>query len=139
MSSSSRRKARLAAFKALYAIDIGGQETEESIQCACEDASLSEPLREFAERLVRGVVFRKDELDKRIEELAKGYSVERLAAVDRTLLRLGAYELLYEQDTPPAVAINEAVEVAKRYSTAESGSFVNGILGEMVRRVGKTS
>ena len=135
MSSNSRRKARIAAFKALYAIDIGGQELDESIEGACEEAALTDDGKEFVESLVNGVIKNKAELDNQIETLAKGYSVDRLAAVDRAILRLGAFEILFESDMPAAVAINEAVEVAKKYSTAESGGFVNGILGELVRRV----
>src|SRR5438552_1880386 len=111
MSSNSRRKARIAAFKALYAIDIGGQGLEESIEGACEEAALTEDGRTFVESLVNGVVTNKSELDNQIETLAIGYSVDRLAAVDRAILRLGAFEILFESDMPAAVAINEAVEV----------------------------
>lgn len=133
MLANSRRKARLCAFRALYAIDVGGVDVDAAIADAIGNASLSGNGDEFAMELVRGVSERINELDKKIGELARGYSVDRLAAVDRSLLRLAAYELLCSS-TPPAVAINEAVEMAKKYSTNESGAFVNGILSQIARQ-----
>jgi N utilization substance protein B len=134
MSGSARGRARVAAFKALYAMDIGKQTEQEALQAAFDDSKLSEMGREYAAALVHGVSEKLGSLDETIGPLAKGYSMERLAAVDRTVLRLGAYELLFEQDMPAAVAINEAVEIAKAFSTEESGAFVNGVLAEIARR-----
>ncbi|MBA3725217.1 MAG: transcription antitermination factor NusB [Armatimonadetes bacterium] len=134
MSSASRRKARLVAFKALYAIDVGGQRTEEALESALAEAQLTPDNRIFAEALVRGTMEKRSDIDTRLEGLARDYSLDRMAAIDRTLLRLGAYEILFHEDTPTAVAINEVVSVAKKYSTAESGKFINGILGELDRR-----
>jgi len=134
MSSASRRKARLVAFKALYAIDVGGQATDEALESAIAEAQLTPDNRTFAEALVRGTIEKLPDIDTRLEALARDYSLDRMAAIDRTLLRLGAYEILYYEDTPTAVAINEVVSVAKKYSTAESGKFINGILGELDRR-----
>lgn len=134
MSSASRRKARLVAFKALYAIDVGGQAAEEALESAMEEAQLTQDNQAFARILVSGTMERLSDIDARLEEIARDYSLDRMAAIDRTLLRLGAYEILYYEDTPTAVAINEVVSVAKKYSTAESGKFINGILGELDRR-----
>lgn len=86
---------------------------------------------DFARELVNGVIARQVEIDTRISALARGWSVDRQPAVDRNILRLAAFELLFLPTVPPAATINEAVELAKRYSTAESGRFVNGVLGTL--------
>ncbi|HWP31904.1 MAG TPA: transcription antitermination factor NusB [Fimbriimonadales bacterium] len=129
MSSNSRRRARYVAFRALYQMDIAGVTIEEALKDAQEQAKLGAEGRNFSARLALGAAQHLEEIDSWIEKLAEGYSLERLAAVDRAILRLGLYELLYEKETPPAVVINEAVELAKEYSTEHSGAFVNGILG----------
>jgi len=85
-----------------------------------------------AGRYVRGVLAHRPDLDRRIEEVSKGWPLYRMPVVDRTILRLGLYELLFEP-TPTAVILNEAVGLAKRYSTAESGKFVNGVLATLAR------
>ena len=87
-------------------------------------------LIEFARDLIAGVRRNRDELDRRIAESAKNWSLERMAATDRCALRLGAYEMLYG-DTPAAVAIDEAIELAKRFGTAQSAHFVNGVLDQV--------
>lgn len=94
-------------------------------------------MRLFAEPLIRGVVEHRDELDRHIEKHVKNWNLNRIAAVDRNILRLAIYEMLYREDIPPVVSINEAVDVAKKFSTQDSGKFVNGILdkvkGELMR------
>lgn len=134
MPGSSRRKSRIAALKALYAVDVGGQETETAIENEVRALNMSEEAESFAEGLVRGTMEKLPEIDPIIGDLASGYSLDRIAAVDRALLRLAVYEILFEPDVPPAVAINEAVELAKKYSTEESGAFVNGILGALIKK-----
>jgi N utilization substance protein B len=94
-------------------------------------------LREFAEPLIRGTVERLAELDEKIVAVAKNWDLNRMAAVDRNILRLAIYEMFYRNDIPPIVSINEAVDIAKKFSTDDSGKFVNGILdkikGEVLR------
>jgi N utilization substance protein B len=90
-----------------------------------------EELYEFAWFLFIGVMERRDELDARIEPIAQNWSLKRMAPTDRNVLRLGAYELLF-MNTPPKVAINEALEMAKRYGSAQSSQFVNGILDRLM-------
>ncbi|MCH8273826.1 MAG: transcription antitermination factor NusB [Armatimonadetes bacterium] len=136
MARKSRRRAREAAFKALYQIEIGCDSQEDASRDVLEGAGLTEENRRFAHDLICGVSGKLEEIDAHIAALAKGYSLERLAAVDRAILRLSVYEILYEPDVPPAVAVNEAVEMAKKYSTEESGAFVNGILGALIKREG---
>jgi N utilization substance protein B len=101
-------------------------------------------IRHFAEPLIRGTVEHLAELDAKIQQHAKNWDLSRMAVVDRNILRLAIYEMLYRDDIPPVVSINEAVDIAKRFSTDESGRFVNGILdkvkGELMRpaRIVKT-
>jgi transcription antitermination protein NusB len=88
-------------------------------------------MRTFAEPLVRGTLEHRSELDEQIKKYAKNWDLHRMAVVDRNVLRLAIYEMLYREDIPPVVSINEAVDIAKRFSTEESGKFVNGILDKV--------
>jgi N utilization substance protein B len=94
-------------------------------------------MRLFAEPLIRGTIEHRDKLDEQIIKYAKNWELHRIAAVDRNILRLAIYEMLYREDIPPIVSINEAVDIAKKFSTEDSGKFVNGILdkvkGELLR------
>jgi|ERR1017187_3337456 N utilization substance protein B len=94
-------------------------------------------MRIFAEPLIRGAIEHRDKLDEQITKYAKNWDLHRIAAVDRNILRLAIYEMLYREDIPPIVSINEAVDIAKKFSTEDSGKFVNGILdkvkGELLR------
>ena len=92
---------------------------------------------EFARQLVDGVRRNRQQLDERIARVAENWSLERMAATDRNVLRIGAYELFYS-DTPPHAAIDEAVELAKRYGSAQSGPFVNGILDKLTHEKGQS-
>ena len=110
-----------------------GQPMEQLPPETAEEAST----RVFAEGLVRGVIEHRDELDAQITRHAQNWDIRRMAVVDRNVLRMGIYEMMHRQDIPPVVSINEAVDIAKRFSTEESGKFVNGILdkvkGELLR------
>ena len=88
-------------------------------------------MQKFAEPLIRGTLERRDEIDGYIKKCAENWDLHRMAAVDRNILRLAIYEMLFRDDIPPVVSINEAVEVAKKFSTQESGRFVNGILDKI--------
>lgn len=101
---------------------------------AAAEAELSEDGKQFMTTLVNGVAEKIAEIDETLSQSAIGYSLDRMSAVDRAVLRIAVYELLYLDETPDAVAINEAVEIVKKYSSAESGGFVNGILGSVVKR-----
>ena len=93
--------------------------------------------RLFADKLIRGVLEHRPELDARIKQHAENWDLHRMAVVDRNILRLAIYEMLHRDDIPPVVSINEAVDIAKKFSTQDSGKFVNGILdkikGELMR------
>ena len=125
-----RRQARRRAVDILYQADVVRRHPLDVLE---ERKALAEKVPGFTEDLVRGTAEHLDELDDLIGEHAEGWTVHRMAAVDRTLLRLACYEILYRNDVSPAVAISEAVASAKELSTEDSGRFVNGILGSIVR------
>jgi N utilization substance protein B len=114
----------------LYQADLLGRDPTQVLE---ERKALGEKIPGFTEELVRGVADRLDELDELIGDHAEGWTVQRMAGVDRTLLRLACYEMLHREDISVAVATSEAVAAAKSLSTEDSGRFVNGILGRIAR------
>jgi N utilization substance protein B len=119
--------------RALYEIEIGHADTNSALQVAFEEANLPSDMQAYAERLVRGIRTNIAIIDHKLASIIKEYDYNRIAAVDRNVLRVAAYELLEIPEMPPAVTINEAIEIARRYSTAESGKFVNGVLGKLLQ------
>lgn len=132
MASKSRRKAREGALRALYSMEIGDIRAHEAIEAETEEIGLSSDLAAYLTRLVQGVKETRQILDANISKYLRDYDIARLAVIDRNLLRLATYELFYVPEMPPAVTINEVIEIGKRYSTAESGRFINGVLGRVV-------
>ena len=132
---SARSKARKRALDVLYAAEVRGVPATEVLTQApmAEGAARSEPaLNPYVRTLVTGVVEHQDRIDSLIGQYSSGWELDRMPAVDRNLLRLGVYELLWEPDVPGAVVIDEAVELARALSTDESPSFVNGLLGRIL-------
>lgn len=125
-----RQDARRQAIGILIQADLTGRPPDELLE---ERRSLGAKIPGFTEELVRGVAACLDELDGVIGEHAEGWTVPRMAVVDRTLLRLALHEMLHREDIPVAVAIDQAVAAAKELSTEDSGRFVNGILGRIAR------
>ena len=130
-----RTKARECAFQMLYQWEITGEPMEQVTEAFWMLRSGTPHMRAMAERLARGAQSRAAELDGAIAEAATHWRIDRIAPVDRTILRLGAYELLAEEATPSPVILDEAVELAKRFGEADSPSFVNGVLDAIRRRV----
>jgi N utilization substance protein B len=125
-----RRQARRLAVDILYQADVLGRDPVRVLE---ERKGLGEKIPGFTEQLVLGVAERLEALDELLGDHAEGWTVHRMAGVDRTLLRLACYEMLYREDISAAVAISEAVAAAKSLSTEDSGRFVNGILGRIAR------
>jgi len=128
-----RRDAREAAVQYLYQREIQGAESDAHIEEFYRLRGLSPSARRFCDGLLRGWIEHRVGVDAVIEKNSANYEFHRLAAVDRNVLRIGAYELLHCPEVPAAVAINEAIEVAKKFSTEESGRFVNGVLDNIRR------
>ena len=129
-----KTQGRVLALQALYQHDIQGApflgEAPEFFRESAKDPADAE----IGRQLFDGCLDHMDELDARLARVAQRWDMTRMAAVDRAILRLGAYELLYCPDVPPKVALNEAIRLAKKFSTAESGKFVNGILDKLAPR-----
>ena len=127
-----RRRAREAALQMLYQSEVGRAGAFESIatywSARDADDQLDEPLREFANGLVRGALERQAEIDALLTAHTQNWRLERMTVIDRLVLRLGVYEMLAEAETPSKVIINEAIELARSYSGEEAVGFVNGIL-----------
>jgi transcription antitermination factor NusB len=129
-----RTKAREYVLQMLYQIDItqgNWQEVLENFCASNEREDMFGELKDFSSVLLAGVVDHRQEIDKKISKYAANWQLERMAFVDRNIMRLGCFELLFREDIPPKVAINEAVELAKKYSGCESGKFVNAILDQI--------
>lgn len=124
----SRHAARKQALEVLYAADLKDQPLPSVL---AEHLAADEPPADFAVALVRGVHRNRDEIDALITQHARGWTLPRMPVVDRNLLRMGIYEILHDDDVPTAVAIDEAVELAKELSTDDSGRFVNGLLAQV--------
>ena len=126
-----RTKSREAVLKILYQIEITQDPYEKAQQIYWENNPADSEIREFADQLVSGVIQHRDPIDQWIVKCADNWDITRMAAVDKNILRLASYELLYAEEIPPKVAINEAVELAKKYGDTESSKFVNGILDKI--------
>jgi transcription antitermination factor NusB len=124
----SRRRARELAIQVLFHLEFNSGDPDEVFQLICEHFGPSKSFRDFSRELVLGVCENKEELDRLISRSSEHWRLERMSRVDRTILRLGAFEILAMPDIPSKVSIDEAVELGKRYGTRESGGFINGIL-----------
>jgi len=133
---SARSKARKRALDILFQADVRGEDVALTLAAEARRAA-SEPAREaswlYAREIVDGVIDNTPAIDDAITAAAKGWTLVRMPAVDRALLRIGTWEIVYNDGVPAAVAIDEAVELAKEFSTDDSGAFVHGVLGRVAR------
>ncbi len=119
----------------LFQIDLAGGAPDDVFRGFWLGVEASDDVRRFAEEIVRGVARERRSLDGMVAGSAENWRVERMAVVDRNVLRMAVYEMLFEQDVPAVVAIDEAIEVARKFGGEESGSFVNGVLDSVRRRL----
>jgi N utilization substance protein B len=133
-----RRKAREYALQILFQTDFTGKKFDvEALREFWSDRKENADVRKFTEDLVVGTLDKIEEIDAAIEKVTENWLLKRMAAVDRNILRFAAYEILYRKEIPAAVTINEALEIAKKYSSSESASFLNGVLDRLAKREGK--
>ena len=130
-ATGTRRKARIIAFQALYEVDTSGHSPETVLGHIAKSGELTGENLVFTTGLVTGVVGHQKELDENIRRFATAWPIEQIPAVDRNILRLAIFEILFSETTPFKVAINEAVELAKRFGSEGSPRFVNGVLGSV--------
>lgn len=134
-----RTRGRELALQFLYQQDLVGgilDAPTERLTTFLAEVEGDQAAGDFARRLIQGVLEQRETLDERIQSVAQNWEIERMAVVDRNVLRLATYELLHLSDIPPKVAINEAIELGKRFSTQNSGGFINGVLDKIKERYG---
>ena len=130
-----RRRSREFALQVLYQLEIAKQDALRTLAQFQENFSEGVERDDFVERLVLGVSEHRKEIDRLIERYSENWRLDRMNMIDRNILRMAAFELLYCEDIPPKVTLNEAIDLGKRYGTDESGSFINGILDRIQNEV----
>jgi len=142
-----RRLAREMVISSLYSMEINEVQAYEALKSVIEevmaDNEVSEKIsdentNEFARKLLLGVVEHRAAIDDLLKQFLTGWQVDRLSRVDRQILRLACYEMVFAEDAPPKVAVNEAIELAKHFGTDESGKFVNGVLAKLLQNLDST-
>jgi N utilization substance protein B len=129
--ASIRRQARIAALQALYELDCAKHKVEEALARLRSGETLGQEALSFSEELVKGVLQNKPELDAIIEKFAPAFPLEQMSIIDRNILRLAIFEILFNDKTPFKVAINEAIELAKQFGSDSSPRLINGVLGSI--------
>ena len=127
--SGTRRKARTITLKTLYEIDSASRITETVVERYLTEENLSEEFKTFIRELVSGVIENKTAIDENIRKFAPAWPVDQLALIDRNILRLAIFEILFDNKVPVKVAVSEAVELAKIFGSKNSAKFINGVLG----------
>jgi N utilization substance protein B len=127
--AGKRHKARTIALQALYEVDAVARQPEAVTERLLGEAGLSEENSEFVRELVNGTVKNREEIDRNIQKHARAWPVDQIAIIDRNILRLAIFEILFDNKVPVKVAVNEAVELAKTFGSDNSSKFVNGVLG----------
>ena len=127
-----RRKARIVALQVLYESDSCNHKTDEVLTRTIQESSLPELATGFASNLVKGVVQNKQTIDDEIRRFAPLFPIEQIAIIDRNILRIAVYEILFDVDVPVKAAVNEAVELAKAFGGDGSPKFINGVLGSVI-------
>ena len=129
----SRKRARIGAMQALFAMDINNDFSTDKLEVFMENNDFQGDEADYINRVVPDILDKLESVDETIEKNLKGWTMARLAKVDRQILRIAVYEFLYKDDIPKEVSINEAVEIARLYSSDEAPKFINGILGTIYR------
>ncbi len=133
-----RRSSRELALQALYYIDMGKNDPERALTLFCINFEPAEDIKPFFTFLTEGVLERKAEIDRMIETFSSNWKLSRMSGVDRNVMRIAVFEMMYCPDIPSKVSINEAIDIGKKYGTADSGAFINGILDAISLDLEKT-
>ncbi len=132
-----RRKSREATLQILYQLDLSQGDAKELCTAYWQQHELEPEAKEFAEHLVNGVLRNLKEIDHLIESHSTHWKISRMSCVDRNILRIAVFELLYQSDIPASVSLNEAIEIGKKFGTEDSGAFINGILDHIAKELKK--
>ena len=128
-----RRTARELALKFLYQTEFNSNSPDSELNSFCDRSNVSEEVQNFTQALIKNILFHKKEVDELLQKISANWAPDRMAVIDKNILRLGICELLFDPTTPPKVVINEAVEIAKKFGTEESPDFINGILDKVFK------
>ncbi len=134
-----RRRSRESALQVLYQWDLTQQDAQRGLAHFEEHFLIRKEKDAFLERIVQGVLEHCHEIDRLIEQYSENWRLDRISPIDRTILRIAIFELLYCEEIPPKVALNEAVDLGKRFGSENSGSFINGILDRILNEVVRKS
>lgn len=130
-----RRKARESTLQILFQLDFNHYLPERAIKQYWENRKASEEVKEYSNWLVNGIISHQEKIDNIIQSVSEHWRLSRMAVIDRNILRMAVFELLFEEDIAAAIVINEAIEIAKKYSNVEAAAFVNGILDAIRKRL----
>lgn len=133
----ARRKAREIAVQMLYQMEVNPGELEAALELFWKGVSASQPVKEFVNRIVTGVHAKQEEIDQLLAKHSEHWRLDRMDMVDKSILRMGVFEIMFCDDIPVKVAMNEAVDLGKKFGAAESGAFINGILDKISRVEGR--
>lgn len=136
---TTRHEARERAVQFLFQLDFNPGDMDIALADFWEGHDATDTAKLFAEELICGVVEHREEIDRALQQYAEHWDVKRMGALDRAVMRVALFEMLYRPDIPPVVSINEAVDIAKAYSSRESGRFVNGILDQACKHLQRPS
>lgn len=133
----ARRRAREIALQMLYQMEVNPADPQEALELFWRNLSASQPVKEFVGRIVTGVHGKREEIDKLIKKHSEHWRLDRMDWVDKSILRMGVFEILFCDDIPVKVSMNEAVDLGKKFGAEESGAFINGILDKISKTEGK--
>ena len=128
-----RRSARELALKFLYQTEFNSESPDLELNSFCERANVSKEVHNFTKALIEKLLLYEKEVDELLKKVSAHWAPDRMSVIDKNIIRLGICELLFDSTTPPKVAINEAVEIAKKFGTEESPDFINGILDKILK------
>jgi len=132
-----RRRARESTIQILFQLEFDDSFPEQIIEGYWQNRKVPKEIVEYGTWLVKGIINHKDEIDKIVQSVSEHWRISRMAVVDRNILRLAVFEFLYEKDLDQAIVINEAIEIAKKYSSDQSSMFINGVLDAIKERLSK--
>lgn len=131
-----RRKARESTLQILFQLEFDNTQLERTLNQYWENKKALKEIREYTGWLVNGIISQQDKIDSIIQSISEHWRISRMALVDRNILRMAVFELLYEENIAPAIIINEAIEISKKYSGDKSATFINGILDAILKNLG---
>ncbi len=130
-----RRKARESTLQILFQLEFNDTEPEKRFESFWRERKASKEIKEYSRWLVEGIESHRERIDRLIQSVSENWRITRMAIVDRNVLRIAVFELLYEENIAPAIVINEAIEITKKYSSKEAATFVNGILDAARKKI----